>query len=150
MSGYIGATPLTSAVQKRKSFSATSGQTIESFSYQPGYLDVFLNGVKLRDTEDYVATNGTSITFNTALTLGGEVDLVSLSNFTPHDSYFKAESDAKYVTLGTPLGGPSVGTGAIIRTNANVINENITITTPVTLGTAYTITIETGATWSII
>ena len=96
MSGYIGASPLTQAVQKRQSFTATSGQTVFSFSYQPGYLDVFLNGVKMRDTEDYVATNGTSVTFNTGITLGGEVDLVTLSNFTPHDSYFKAESDARY------------------------------------------------------
>jgi len=54
------------------------------------------------------------------------------------------------------LGGPSLGLNSVIRTNANVINESITIPAntngmtagPVTIGDGYTITLN--GTWSIV
>jgi hypothetical protein len=84
MATYIGATPLTRAVQKRKDFKATASQTTFSFSYQPGYVDVFLNGVRQRETEDYTASDGVNVVFGTGLALNAEVDLISLSNFEPN------------------------------------------------------------------
>ena len=54
------------------------------------------------------------------------------------------------------LGGPSLGLNSVIRTNANVINESITIPAntngmtagPVTIGDGYTVTVN--GTWSIV
>ena len=54
------------------------------------------------------------------------------------------------------LGGPSLGTASIIRTNAQTISENITIgsTTngmsagPITIADSYTVTVN--GTWSIV
>ena len=54
------------------------------------------------------------------------------------------------------LGGPSLGTASILRTNANSISENITVPTntnamsagPITIADGYTITLN--GTWSII
>ena len=54
------------------------------------------------------------------------------------------------------LGGPSLGTASIIRTNANTISENITIPAntngmtagPVTIADGYTVTLT--GTWSIV
>ena len=54
------------------------------------------------------------------------------------------------------LGGPSLGTASIIRTNAQTISENITIgsTTngmsagPITIADGYTVTVN--GTWSIV
>tara|TARA_R110001606_G_scaffold382353_1_gene544072 strand:- start:44 stop:322 length:279 start_codon:yes stop_codon:yes gene_type:complete len=54
------------------------------------------------------------------------------------------------------LGGPSLGTASIIRTNAQTISENITIgsTTngmsagPITIADSYTVTVS--GTWSIV
>tara|TARA_B100000795_G_scaffold182307_1_gene138181 strand:+ start:300 stop:563 length:264 start_codon:yes stop_codon:yes gene_type:complete len=54
------------------------------------------------------------------------------------------------------LGGPSLGTASIIRTNANTINENITIPAntngmsagPITIANNKTVTIA--GTWSIV
>ena len=57
MSGYIGRAPLSEAIQSRAKYTATSGQTTFSFSYQPGFVDVYLNGIKLEDTTDFTATN---------------------------------------------------------------------------------------------
>jgi hypothetical protein len=55
-------------------------------------------------------------------------------------------------------GGPSKGTDHIIRTNALTISENITIDAtengmtagPVTIASSYTVTVASGATWSIV
>jgi hypothetical protein len=236
MATYIGATPLTRAVQKRKDFKATASQTTFSFSYQPGYLDVYVNGVKQREgavPEDYTASDGVNVVFHTGLALNAEVDLISLSNFEPNtitsidevdataalqttfnipsynpgyitvylsgvrldqsdyaattgntvvlvsgagiaigdtlavhsfeafnvaDVYNKTASDAKYVTLGTPLGGPSLGTDAIIRTNAVALDANIIIPTatngmsagPINTG-SYSVTLtDSSSTWTII
>jgi hypothetical protein len=57
------------------------------------------------------------------------------------------------------LGGPSLGASSVIRTNANVINENITIPVntngmtigPVTVGTGYAVTLtDSSSAWAII
>jgi hypothetical protein len=45
------------------SFTATPGQTSFSATYSIGFVDVYINGVKLTNTE-FVATNGTSIVLN--------------------------------------------------------------------------------------
>lgn len=60
-------------------------------------------------------------------------------------------------------GGPSLGDDSIIRTNANTIEENITVgptagdefangmsAGPITVANGYTITVETGGSWSIV
>ena len=62
-------------------------------------------------------------------------------------------------------GGPSLGEDSLIRCNSNVIAENITIgpvangdakftqgssVGPITINAGYTVSIENGATWSII
>jgi len=96
MSGYIGRTPLTPAVQKRESFVATAGQTSFSFTYTAGYLDVFLNGVKLTDITDFAATNGNTVVLVTGATVGDEVDMVALYNFAAIDAYSQGDSDARF------------------------------------------------------
>ena len=50
MAGYIGRIPLSEAIQSRAKYTATNGQTSFSFSYQPGYVDVYLDGVHIEDT----------------------------------------------------------------------------------------------------
>ena len=62
-------------------------------------------------------------------------------------------------------GGPSIGEKSIIRTNGTTISENLTIgptanggveftngfsAAPITIANGYTVTIESGATWTII
>jgi hypothetical protein len=60
-----------------QSFTSTVGQTSFSFSYDVGYLDVYVNGVKLTDTE-FTASNGSSIVLSNPC-FGGET--VQLVNF---------------------------------------------------------------------
>ena len=64
------------ASTSRSTFVATAGQTVHNVSYDPSAaVIVSVNGVML-NPQDVTATNGTSITFDTALTLSDEVDIV--------------------------------------------------------------------------
>ena len=60
-------------------------------------------------------------------------------------------------------GGPSLGTDSIIRTNPTTISENITVgptagnefangmsAGPITIGNGYTVTVESGGSWSVV
>ena len=57
-------------------FTATEGQTGFSFNYNVGYVDVFVNGIKLTAT-DYTATNGTVVTLDTGCVAGDIVEIYS-------------------------------------------------------------------------
>ena len=68
-------------------FTASDGQTLVSgsdnnastLSYIAGAITVYVNGVKMVPSVDYTATNGSSITFTSALYLGDVVEIVSQS-----------------------------------------------------------------------
>ena len=81
MAGYIGRIPLSEAIQSRAKYTATNGQTSFSFSYQPGFIDVYLDGVHLEDTTDYVATTGTTIVLTSGATTGQIFEAVGLKTF---------------------------------------------------------------------
>ena len=69
MSGYIGPQPVVQATQNRESFTAAANQTsFATAGYQVGYLDIFLNGVKLAPA-DYTATNGSDVVLAAVLNL---------------------------------------------------------------------------------
>ena len=56
------------------------------------------------------------------------------------------------------LGGPSLGTNSVIRTNAKTISENITFLGtengmtigPITVANTYSVTVASGSTWTIV
>jgi len=59
-------------------FTATEGQTTFSFAYNVGFVDVFVNGVRLTDSE-FTATSGTTIVLNTSCQVGDIVDIIGYS-----------------------------------------------------------------------
>jgi hypothetical protein len=58
-------------VREITSGTATAGQTTLTVAYTPGYVDVYVNGVRLLDA-DFTATNGTSIVLDTGMALNDE------------------------------------------------------------------------------
>ena len=66
------------AAYTRTSFTATGGQTTFSAAYTVGFVEVFLNGVLLNDT-DYVATNGTTVVLAVAAVLNDIVETIAYS-----------------------------------------------------------------------
>ena len=82
MSGYIGTQPVPQATQTRDVFTATSGQTTFATSgYTPNFLDVWLNGVKLVNGDDFTATNGSDVVLTSGAAAGDTVEVLSYSTF---------------------------------------------------------------------
>ena len=60
----------------QSSLSGTDDNGI-TLAYEVGYVDVFQNGIRLVNGDDYTATNGTSIIFTDAVLNGDTVEIVS-------------------------------------------------------------------------
>jgi len=81
-------------------YTATGGETTLSgdddndvtLAYTAGIEEVYLNGVKLIRTSDYLATDGEEITLE-PLVAGSVVEVISYSGFTVADTYTKSEVD---------------------------------------------------------
>ena len=133
-------------------FTADSGQTIfsgsdlagASLAYQPGNIQVFMNGLLLNDSDDYNAINGMSVVLTTGADLSDEIKIASfVSNAdvirtnawtapsgTPvtasaGDKLFIDTSSAKTVTL--PSSATMGDEIRIIDVTGNAGSNNITV-----------------------
>jgi hypothetical protein len=87
----------------RYRYTATGGETSKSgaddngltLSYIVGKEQVYLNGVLLVRTTDYVATNGTSIASLAALAAGDILEIITFTAFELADSIARSLFDAK-------------------------------------------------------
>jgi len=89
---WIAASAAGTASLQEYKFVTTSGQVSSktysgtadvggSFSYTQSNIIVFLNGVQLKDTTDYAATNGTSIVLVAAPALSDELNIIAFKSF---------------------------------------------------------------------
>jgi len=62
-------------------YTATAAQTTFAVTYDVGFVDVYLNGVKLTVDVDFTATNGLNIVLATGATAGDIVDIVAYGAF---------------------------------------------------------------------
>jgi hypothetical protein len=86
MAGYIGNIPVPQALRNYDVFTATSGQTVFNVkSYDPSFIDVYQNGVKLIDGDDYTATDGNTVVLASGATLNDIVEVISFTTFYPAD-----------------------------------------------------------------
>ena len=77
------------ATRSEFDYTATAGQTTftgndndsESLSYTAGQIDVYLNGSHLNVTDDYVATNGTSVVLQSGAQAGDSLVIVAYGSF---------------------------------------------------------------------
>jgi len=98
-SGWQNAGSSVNGTSQRTTYTATSGQTSFAATYDAGYVDVYLNGIKLIAGTDFTATNGTSIVLASGAALNDTVDIVaygtfSISNFSINDANDVAASGA--------------------------------------------------------
>ena len=87
--GWINAGSSINATAARFYYTATAGQTTfsgvdnngETLIYDAGYVDVYLNGVKLVNGVDVTVTSGTQIVLASGATAGDSVDIIGYGTF---------------------------------------------------------------------
>ena len=82
--GYIGRNPGDSSViVARQTFEPSGVQTNFTFAsgYTPGYLDAYLNGIRLISAQDYTATGGSVVGLTSAAQNGDVLELVAYKAF---------------------------------------------------------------------
>ena len=133
-------------------FTADSGQTIfsgndltgASLAYQPGNIQVFMNGLLLNDSDDYIASNGMSVVLTSGADASDEIKIVSFVSNTDvirtnawtapsgtpvtaaaGDKLFIDTSSAKTITL--PVAASLGDEIRIIDVTGNAATNNITV-----------------------
>jgi hypothetical protein len=113
-----GNNPAAVKTAERNIFTATASQTTFTITqgYQAGDIDVYLNGVRLVDTEDYVANNGTTVVLNSGAAVGDSVVVVCFRPFQVADFYTKSEQDTRYVNAtGDTITGDLITSGTTLK-----------------------------------
>lgn len=121
----IGNSPGVASQRVVSPFTATSGQTTFTpiSGYTLGYCDVFLNGIKLANGDDYTAADGTTVVLAVGAALGDFVEVVAYFPRGLSDGYLKAEADARFPRVDTALQGLNSTQQGNARTNINAVNK---------------------------
>ena len=127
---------------------ATEGQTV--FTVQGGYiinhLSVFRNGVRLSNSEDFTAGDGSTVTLNNAANIDDRIEFHVFDRFTVQNAIVSAAStqtiSGDVVVNGKIFGNldvPSINTGIVTATqldlngsldvsSTSVFNDDVTFT----------------------
>ena len=117
-SGYIGRAPGDSSITiARKSYEPTGIQTDFTFSagYDPGYCDVYLNGIKLINGNDYTASNGSTVGLTSEANSGDVVEIVAYKAFNLGQSITDITGDltiSDALTVGSVSASSSITAGS--------------------------------------
>lgn len=144
---WVDAGSSVNGTSERNVYTATSGQTAFAATYDIGFVDVYLNGVKLVTGTDFTATNGTSVVLSTGAALNDTVDIVAYGAFDIANTYTQAQSDARFLRVSNNLSDLNdtatarTNLGVAIGVNVQAYDSNLSgfvtaFTLPTTDGTA--------------
>jgi len=162
---YIGFKPVQGNVTVDE-FTSVGGSTytLSSAPSNINSIEVVVGG--LTQTSSAYSLSGTTLTLagvatDTKIIVRQGVELLIASpatNSVTTATIVAGAVTAAKIDSAVELGGPSLGTSSIIRTNANTIGENITLLAntnglsvgTVTINSGFTVTIADGTTWVIL
>ena len=108
----------------------------QALSYTPGQEQVYLNGILLVRGSDYTATNGTSITGISALTVDDFVQVNCYNNFSvasvPAASLTGTVTNAQLANSSITINGSAISLGGTVTLPGDI--ESVTATSPLTGG----------------
>ena len=114
-SSWVAAGSAVNGTSERSVYTATSGQTTFSATYDVGYVDVYLNGAKLVATSDFTANDGVTVVLSTGATTGDVIDIVAYAAFELANVYTQAQSDARFLRISNNLS--DLASASTARTN---------------------------------
>jgi hypothetical protein len=151
-SGFVNAGSSVNGTSNRTTYTATAGQTSFAATYDAGFVDVYLNGVKLINGTDFTATNGSTVVLTTGAAVNDTVDIVGYGTFELQNTSLDDLSDVSSASAstgqflkwnGTNWVGDTVSTDLVADTtpqlggNLDLNSNNITGTGNIsTTGTA--------------
>ena len=92
--GFINAGSSVNGTSSRLQATATEGQTtFVTSGYDSGFVDVYLNGIKIIRTTDFLDTDGTNIVLVNGATAGDEVSIVAYGTFLLSNHYSAGDTD---------------------------------------------------------
>ena len=130
-SAFANAGSSVNGTSQRNKFTATASQTAFTgndddgvvLAYDPNFLDVYLNGIRLVNGTDYTATDGSTITLSSGASVGDILNVVSFGTFSLASfSATAITSDTLPIARGgTGLNSVSgqAGKALIVNSNAN-------------------------------
>ena len=155
--GYIGRAPGdSSVVVSRQIFNSTGVTTDFTFAsgYTVGYLDLYLNGSRLIEGPDYVATDGATISLISPAANGDVLEGVAYKAFNLADDRVGIQSSGVLIGQAETLN--CVGTGNRFAVNGSTIDVSISsgaasiMVVGVRVGTAVTFAIPTTNTLDVV
>jgi hypothetical protein len=130
---------ITEGVYKKTQFTATAAQTNFTIAtgYTVGFVDVYLNGIRLVVADDFTATDGSTIILATAAASGDSVEVVAYGTFNVANALLKSGDtmSGNLVVSGTStlqapvaIANTTGNTFVIANTGAVTITGNVAIT----------------------
>ena len=156
-SGYIGRAPGdSSVVVARQIFNPTSSTTNFTFAggYTVGYLDLYLNGTRLIEGQDFTASDTSTIILLSAAINGDVLEAVAYKAFNLADDRVGIQSSGVLIGQAETLN--FVGTGNTFAVNGSTIDVSISsgaasiMTIGVRVGTAVTFSIPSTNTLDVV
>ena len=123
--GYVGNQPdASSVIVARQIYTATGSVGVVTFNsgYIPGYLDVYLNGIRLVDAQDFSASDGSTIILTTDTISGDVIEMVAYKAFNLTASSVGVSSNTEVIRSSGVTDLNFVGSGFSFAVSGNTVD----------------------------
>tara|TARA_R110000787_G_scaffold105694_5_gene213198 strand:+ start:567 stop:2279 length:1713 start_codon:yes stop_codon:yes gene_type:complete len=128
--GFVLAGSSVNGTSSRQTYTATAGQTSFNITYDVGFVDLYMNGVKLLLGVDYTATDGATVVLVVGATVGDIVDMVAFGTFSVANVLAPANnlSDVASASVSRTNLGLAIGTDVQPYDATIVVDADIGVT----------------------
>ena len=132
MAGYIGNSPSDSSVRIARQIYTTSGITSDftfTSGYDPGYIDVYVNGERQTEGTNFVASDGSVVTIlNGGVSSGSTVECAAYKTFNVATVTLGEVTDVDDLVISGQLTSGSAVVGSAVTSNLSGINVSGAVT----------------------
>ena len=132
MAGYIGNSPSDSSVRIARQIYTTSGITSDftfTSGYDPGYIDVYVNGERQTEGTNFVASDGSVVTIlNGGVSSGSTVECAAYKTFNVATVTLGEVTDVDDLVITGQLTSGSAVVGSAVTSNLSGINVSGAVT----------------------
>ena len=132
MAGYIGNNPSDSSVRIARQIYTTSGITSDftfTSGYDPGYIDIYVNGERQTEGTNFTASDGETFTIlNGGVSTGSTVEAAAYKTFNVATVTLGEVTDVDDLTVSGSISAATVIAGSAVTSNLSGINVSGAVT----------------------